>query len=72
MVRMINSLGDRMLGLVAPKAKASAAACTPGSTWWGSFCYCSGIRPYYYFCQCNSAGTGYTCNCRYRNGIGTC
>ncbi|MEH0928038.1 hypothetical protein [Micromonospora sp. CPCC 205558] len=55
MIRIINSMGDRLLGFVAPKATASAADCgSPktvyrcnngayqvGACWTNSNCICS-------------------------------
>ncbi len=37
MVRLINDLGDRMLGYLVPKAEASACQCSGG--YWDCRCY---------------------------------
>ncbi|MGY3515350.1 hypothetical protein ACVMYR_03435 [Micromonospora sp. PTRAS2] len=69
MIRLVESLGDRMLSLVVPKATATAAACQ-GSAWWGSYCYCQSYRPYYLRCTCVNGVP--SCTCQPRAGIGTC
>lgn len=72
MKKLLETMGERMLGVVVPKAEAAAANCTPNSVWWGAYCFCSGGRPYYQKCKCNASGSTYTCTCTYRAGIGTC
>ena len=72
MVRLVGAISDRVLGMIVPRVTAAAATCSPNSSWWTSYCYCSGERPYYTRCVCDSTGNKYTCTCTYRAGIGTC
>lgn len=68
MIRLFESLGDRVLNLVVPKTTAAAAAtCTGG---WGAYCDCRSGRPYYLYCRCVNGVR--RCECQARPGIGTC
>ncbi|MGC4895250.1 hypothetical protein [Micromonospora sp. DT31] len=71
MIRLIESLGDRVLSLVVPKTTATAAAaCTQG---WGAYCSCpktGSYLPYYKWCRCVNGVR--SCTCQPRSGLGTC
>jgi len=57
MTRTFTALADRLVGVVAPKARAQAAC----SGCFERTCYCSGIRLYKKHCC-------YVSNCRYECG----
>ena len=64
MMNLIERVSDRLLGLVAPKAQADAAACDylPCTK---KFCYCGGNRWYQKLCCRNESGS-HCCNpCRF-------
>ncbi len=67
MLRLIESLGDRMLSLVVPKTTAAAAACQAG---WGAYCDCRSGRPRYLYCECVNGIR--RCDCKTRSGVGVC
>ncbi|WP_090933045.1 hypothetical protein [Nonomuraea jiangxiensis] len=61
MTRLVNKLADRLVGMVAPKAHASAAAALICSE---VFCYCQGAR--YFAKQCCYQNGKYECYvCRF-------
>jgi hypothetical protein len=67
MVKTMQRASDRLLRYVVPQvtAKAGPTCCTNyGSCWWGSTCYCSGVRRYrrYYCCKSDGSCPYY---CRY-------
>jgi hypothetical protein len=66
-VTLLNTVADRLLARIVPKVKAEAAPCVcdPNTSWWGSFCYCSGTRHYRNYCTCASNCQSVSCYCRY-------
>ncbi|MEV0158143.1 hypothetical protein AB0H57_31215 [Micromonospora sp. NPDC050686] len=57
MTRFVNALGDRLLGLLAPRITARAEPCGPTYV---QFCYCSGGLKYSRNC-CRYSGSCYPC-----------
>lgn len=66
-MKVLNRVADRLLGLALPQvtAKAAPCACSPGTSSWGSHCYCSGIREYRRWNTCSSNCRTITYYCRY-------
>jgi len=68
MLRLFNTLGDKMLSAFVPKVTAQAACQT-----WKEFCYCSGVYAISRWCDrgcdsnqtscgpCNVRGPKYSC-----------
>lgn len=64
MIRMVEKISDRLLGSVAPKAKASAMACV--YYYWGDPCYCRNNQYLYWRWCIDSVGGHSKLNCQYR------